>query len=157
MIDRKLIRAIRDQFVLDWQGIHGVRHWVRVRQNGLELCERTGANKRVVELFAFLHDSQRQSDGDDTEHGERAAEFAASLAGTHIHLEKKDLALLIFACAHHSSGSTEGDITVQTCWDADRLDLGRVATYPDSKRLCTPAARDPWMIRTCYERSKRWR
>lgn len=30
------------------------------------------------------------------------------------------------ALAYHSDGYTEGDITVQVCWDADRLDLGRV-------------------------------
>ena len=155
MSDRKLIHAIRDQFALDWHGLHGVRHWARVRQNGLLLCERTGARRQIIELFAFLHDSRRLSDGLDSEHGARAAEFAASLAGTLIHLSREDLSLLTFACEHHSHGRMEGDITVLTCWDADRLDLGRVGYYPDSKRLCTPAARDPWMIRSCYERSKK--
>ena len=38
-------------------------------------------------------------------------------------------------------GATTGDITVQTCWDADRLDLGRVGVYPEPARLCTDAAR----------------
>jgi uncharacterized protein len=38
-------------------------------------------------------------------------------------------------------GGTTADITIQTCWDADRLDLGRVGVFPDAARLCTGAAR----------------
>ena len=47
----------------------------------------------------------------------------------------------------------EGDATVLTCWDADRLDLGRVGIRPDPKYLCTPAARDPEMLASAYLRS----
>ncbi len=37
-------------------------------------------------------------------------------------------------------------ISLQACWDADRLDLGRVGITPKPHRLCTEAARDliPW-------------
>jgi uncharacterized protein len=42
---------------------------------------------------------------------------------------------------------------VQTCWDADRLDLGRVGKRPDPRRLCTPAARDRDVIEWAYRRS----
>jgi uncharacterized protein len=31
---------------------------------------------------------------------------------------------------------------MQVCWDADRLDLGRVGIIPKPDRLCTNAARD---------------
>jgi uncharacterized protein len=31
---------------------------------------------------------------------------------------------------------------VQACWDADRLDLGRVGIAPAPERLCTAAARE---------------
>ena len=44
------------------------------------------------------------------------------------------------------AGQTEADITIQTCWDADRLDLGRVWIIPDPDRLCTEPARDPALI-----------
>jgi uncharacterized protein len=47
----------------------------------------------------------------------------------------------------------DADITIQTCWDADRLDLGRVGTTPDPARLCTAAARDPEMLRWADRRS----
>jgi len=87
---RPLIEIVRQQFRLEWRGIHGVPHWGRVRWNGLAMARVNGAREDVVELFAFLHDSQRFHDGTDRD------------------------------------GLLEADITVQTCWDADRLDLGLV-------------------------------
>lgn len=153
VIDQKLVRIIREQFALDWAGIHGAGHWARVRDNGLRIAEVTGAKPKVIELFAFLHDSRRMNDGHDPEHGARAAMFAQSLAGSAFELESQDLQLLMDACRGHSDGHTTGDITVLTCWDADRLDLGRVGIRPDPKRLCTPAARDPHILEWAYSRS----
>lgn len=127
-------------------GIHGIAHWARVRTNGIRLAEQTGANPEVVELFAFLHDSKRLNDGRDPKHGARAAEFAASLRGSLLTLSEKEFELLRFACEYHTDGLTEADITIQTCWDADRLDLGRVGIRPDPRHLCTPAARESAMI-----------
>src|SRR5437867_3866227 len=119
MIDRELIRIIRSHFALDWTGIHGAPHWARVRDNGLRLAELTGANRKVVELFAFLHDSRRANETYDPSHGRRAALFAEMLAGSVFELEPHDLELLLTACRGHSDGLTVGDITVVTCWDAD--------------------------------------
>jgi len=154
-IARSLIEAIRSRYALEWHGIHGVRHWARVRNNGLKLAAHTGANRQVVELFAFLHDSCRLDDGYDREHGQRAARFAESLLGIHIFLPDRDFELLAHACTHHTGGDTAGDITVQTCWDADRLDLGRVGIVPDPLRLCTAAAQDRSMIEWAYRQSIR--
>jgi HD superfamily phosphodiesterase len=58
-----LVAFLRSHFVLDWHGIHGANHWARVKVNGLLLAAETGADARVVELFAFLHDSCREHDG----------------------------------------------------------------------------------------------
>jgi len=153
MIDRELVRVLRDQFALEWNGIHGAPHWARVRENGLRLAERTKANPKVVELFAFLHDSKRLNGGRDPEHGARAARFARTLAGSAFELEAADLDLLVAACREHSDGLTAGDITVLTCWDADRLDLGRVGIKPHPDRLCTEAARDPVVLEWAHRRS----
>lgn len=153
MIGEELVRILRAQFALEWEGIHGAPHWARVRINGLRLAEATGANARVVELFAFLHDSRRENDGWDPGHGMRAARLARKLAGIAFELEAQELALLEAACRDHSEGGTEGDITVLTCWDADRLDLGRVGVRPEPRRLCTDAARDPKTIEWAYQRS----
>lgn len=155
MISHDLTRILRNRFALDWTGIHGTPHWSRVRENGLRLAESTGANTQVIELFAFLHDSMRLSDGHDPDHGDRAAQFAQELAGTAFDLDTPDLDCLLIACRGHSDGLTTGDITVLTCWDADRLDLGRVGICPHPDRLCTDAARDPVMLEWAYRRSLR--
>src|SRR5262245_34989278 len=104
-----LLRTLKAQFTLDWDGIHGIRHWDRVRENGLRLAALTGARPRVVELFAYLHDSKREDDGYDPQHGDRAAEYARTLA---LDLIAADLDLLAAACRDHSRGFTEGDVTV---------------------------------------------
>jgi uncharacterized protein len=153
MVDQELVRIIRNQFALKWVGIHGAPHWSRVLENGLRLAEITGAKANVIELFAFLHDSRRLNDNYDPDHGLRAAEFARSLAGSAFELDPADLELLVTACRDHSDGLSQGDLTVLTCWDADRLDLGRVGIKPVPDRLCTKAARDPGILEWAYQRS----
>ena len=153
MIESRLIQIIRTQFALEWTGIHGAPHWARVRENGLRLAESTGADPKVVELFAFLHDSRRLNDGHDPMHGQRAADFARMLAQEEIEIDSIALELLVESCQGHSAGQMEGDITVLTCWDADRLDLGRVGIRPDPNLLCTEAARMPEMLEWAYRRS----
>ena len=153
MISRDLVRHLRANFALDWGGIHGAPHWARVHLIGLRLARQTGANPDVVRLFAFLHDARRVHDGRDKDHGARAAALARSLRGRFFDLPDPEFALLVSACAGHSDGRLEGPVTVLTCWDADRLDLGRVGIRPDPKRLCTAAARDPAMIDWAWRRS----
>lgn len=93
------------------------------------------------------------NDGYDPGHGPRAAQFARTLAGTAFELRSADLDLLMSACDGHSKGLMVGDITVLTCWDADRLDLGRIGIRPHPSRLCTEAARDPALLEWAYRRS----
>jgi uncharacterized protein len=152
---RALVDVVRDQYALPWNGIHGISHWTRVRENGLRLAASTGADAEIVECFAYLHDSKRTNEGRDPGHGSRAAQFARTLRGTVLNLSDERLELLAFACAHHTDGLIEADVTVQTCWDADRLDLGRVSIFPLAHRLCTPAARDPLVMQWAIERSQR--
>ena len=153
MISRELVVFLRGHFALDWGGIHGAPHWSRVRLNGLRLARLNGANPRVVELFAFLHDACRVNDGHDPRHGQRAAALIRELNGRAFAIQRDDVRLLELACYDHSEGRTRADITVQTCWDADRLDLGRVGIIPDPRFLCTQVARSPETIREAYRRS----
>lgn len=157
MISQDLVDVIEQSFALRLDGIHGVAHWTRVRANGLRLAELTGANLEIVALFAFLHDSKRLNDGRDPSHGARAADFAASLQDSLLTLSGEEFELLHFACKHHTDGLTEADITVQTCWDADRLDLGRIGIRPNPRYLCTPAARESTMIEWAYRQSREQR
>ena len=117
-----------------------------MRANGLIIAERTGASTNVVELFAFIHDSCRENEWTDHEHGHRSADYVDELRATVLAISDEEAQLLAFACRHHSDGMTDGDITVQTCWDADRLDLGRVGIRPHPAKLCTAAARDVKLI-----------
>ncbi len=155
MISQNLVRAILGQYALPWNGTHGVPHWARVLENARRLALRTHAKIEVLELFAVLHDARRLNEGEDRDHGRRGAEFAASLRGSLVHLASQDFDLLYTACASHTDGLVEGDITIQTCWDADRLDLGRVGIQPHREHLCTPAAKDPAFIAWAERRSRK--
>ena len=148
MLDlRPIVHAILEDYPLPWGGTHGVAHWARVLENGLRLAQVTGANVEIVQLFAVLHDSRRVNEGTDDGHGRRGADFAAQLRGDFFDLPDEDFQLLHNACVHHTDGLTDGDITIQTCWDADRLDLGRVGVCPEPKRLCTAAAKSPDILK----------
>jgi uncharacterized protein len=148
-----VLRAAKGRFALDLRGVHGVRHWTRVRENGHRLARQTGADKHLVELFAVLHDCCRENDRYDPGHGVRAADFARSLRGTLLYLADADFDLLFEAVRDHEAGRIRADVTVMTCWDADRLDLGRVRRRPDPRYLCTEAAKQKATIEWAYRRS----
>jgi uncharacterized protein len=152
LISPDLISEIRNQYRLNWNGIHGSAHFLRVRDNGIRLAETTGAKIHVVQLFAFLHDSMRENDRHDPDHGKRAAQFARQLQGRFFKLTSEELDLLSFACEFHTDGFIDGNVTVQTCWDSDRLDLGRVEKRPTAGKLCTAAAKTPEIIEWAYKR-----
>ena len=142
-----ILRAVLEDYALPWSGHHGIAHWARVLENGLRLAGETGAVVEVVQMFAVLHDSRRANEHTDPEHGPRAAEFATSLRGRLIDLSDHEFRLLHRACAGHTHERTHPDVTIQTCWDADRLDLGRVGITPDPRYLCTEVARRPATIK----------
>jgi len=52
---------------------------------------------------------------------------------------------------YQSDGTLGEDPTMKTCWDADRLDLGRVATKPAAKYQSTVASQH---IKSAYNWSK---
>ena len=81
------------------------------------------------------------------------ADLAAHLHGKLFDATSEELALLTDACERHSLGLTKADVTIQTCWDADRLDLGRVGIKPHPKYLCTAAAKASAVIQAAFLRS----
>ncbi|MBW2277201.1 MAG: hypothetical protein JRF63_06895 [Deltaproteobacteria bacterium] len=154
LVTPQLVRAILESYLLPLDGRHGPGHWARVFENGQRIARLSGADVELVELFALFHDSKRVNESNSPDHGLRGAELAASLRGRLFELDDGRFSLLHEACALHTDGLTDADISVQTCWDADRLDLGRVGFTPDRTRLCTEAARDPTVMRWAYERSR---
>ena len=136
-----VLKTVLEGYALPHCGTHGVAHWARVLENGLRLADETGAKVQVVTLFAILHDSRRMNEGTDPEHGPRAAEFAAELRGSVFDLDDHEFSLLYRACEGHTHERNHPDVTIQTCWDSDRLDLGRVGIMPHPSRLCTEVAK----------------
>jgi len=137
-----LWEIVAGQFYTKEYSDHGPEHWRRVERNGLLLATRTGADISVVRLFALFHDSRRESDDWDQGHGARGAKYAASLRGVAFDLPDELFELLNFACVWHTEGKNHDNPTIATCWDADRLDLGRVGIIPDSRFMCTDFGRE---------------
>ena len=129
------------QFACGPDSVHGPSHWRRVEENGLLIARHSGAIEPVVRLFAVFHDSRREHDGWDDAHGRHGAAFAARLRGKWFDLPDYEFALLEYACTWHTHGRTISDPTIGTCWDADRLDLGRVGKQPDPIYLSTATGR----------------
>ncbi len=153
-ITPELVEYLRSTYLLTWDGVHGWSHWMRVCENGLRIARLNGADQKIVTLFAFTHDMARRNEGTDHEHGARAAHrICKELQGRFFTLEQKELDLLTQAVKQHTNGFVEADITVQTCWDADRLDLNRVGIKPAPHRLCTPQARDPEVLAWANQRA----
>jgi uncharacterized protein len=151
-----ILHAVLEEYTLPRNGIHGVAHWARVFENGLRLAEESGAVLEVVQLFAILHDSQRVNEHHDPDHGPRAAQLACELRGALFSLSDDQFSLLHRACAGHTRERTHPDRTIQTCWDADRLDLGRVGMYPDPRYLSTEIAKRAETIRWADDRASRF-
>jgi uncharacterized protein len=141
-----ILREILRAYVLPVHGHHGVVHWARVLENGVRVAASNGGDAEVVRLFALFHDSRRVNEDDDEGHGTRGGELARSLRGTLVHLDDARFDLLYEACRLHTDGQTTGSPTLLACWDADRLDLGRVGIVPKPHLLCTDMAREllPW-------------
>jgi len=135
-----LLALIKSEFKLDWGGIHGANHWARVLHHGKTIGELRQADLLVVELFGFLHDSCRLNDGRDPQHGQRAADFAHGIQGDFYQLTPTQLDALCYAMQHHSGGEVSTNATIQTCWDSDRLDLGRVGIIPSPKFMSVEGA-----------------
>lgn len=150
-----LVQTILEQYRLPPTGVHGVYHWARVWENGLRLAEQTGADPEVVRLFALFHDACRVNEAVDPGHGARGARLAEALRGRYFELDDKAFACLVEACERHTDGLLDADVTVQTCWDADRLDLARVGIRPVPSRLCTPQAREEALLAWAVARSVR--
>ncbi len=133
--------SIRKQFKIDWHGMHGANYWARILHNGMAISTKRWADLLAVELFAFLHNSQRHNDDEDYQHGKRAAKYACSLNTVYFDLTATRMNALCKAIKHHIGGKVHDQATIHTCWDADRLDPGRVSIKPGTKFLSVEAVK----------------
>lgn len=138
----KLWETLTAHFYLgDWS-LHGPNHWRNVELNALKMARQNDADEMVVRLFAVFHDAERRNEGYDPEHGKRAAAFARQLHGDVFAIDHNQLDRLCEACELHNHGFVSDDVTVGTCWDADRLDLPRVGIRPDPAKMSTKEGRE---------------
>lgn len=150
----ELLDVIRTRSTGIRSHVHGETHWLVVAQAGLEVLEHApDADREVVLLFALLHDTMRVHDGIDRVHGREASRFARALRGEGLlRLEPHRLDVLCDACDRHADGETTDDPTIAACWDADRLDIGRVGIRIDPAYLSTPVPDWGALIRRGGER-----
>lgn len=130
---------------------HGVQHWMRVERNGRWLASKDDlADELVIRAFALIHDSQREEDGEDEYHGPHAAKYVDKLQtimGPDWILDVEQTYTLKRACNGHTAAHPDNyneltlDPTVACCWDADRLDMGRVGVEPEAEYLFTADGR----------------
>ncbi|HNW92899.1 MAG TPA: hypothetical protein PKM88_08325 [bacterium] len=128
-------------FGLGLNSVHGPDHWRRVDECACRLAPATGADLTVCRLFALGHDVCRNDDGEDRDHGRRAAAWLRTLAMLQGALDARQIEQLLAAVAGHTDGTVTGDPTIGTCWDADRLDLGRVGIIPAPQFMSTAAGK----------------
>jgi uncharacterized protein len=149
MIDYRAIwDEVISKFRCDLNSVHGPEHWRRVERNCLMIAARNGADLDVVRLFAVLHDSCRLNDYGDPEHGFRAAEYAKEMRRRLYKIDNARFDILYQACKLHAHGHTSTEPTIGACWDADRLDLGRVGVIPDPSLFSTQAGSDLLKLRS---------
>ena len=127
--------------------LHGLPHWQRVEKNGIFLSTKWRDGKlyvhkdidiKVVRLFAYFHDKCRTDNGYDLKHGERAAQLVLELRDTLLKdLTDDQVSLLERACRWHTTEQKTGILTIDTCFDADRLDLERVGIVPAAQKMAS--------------------
>jgi uncharacterized protein len=141
-MNHSFLEKIIHQFSLDVHGIHGPEHWIRVYENGYRLAQLTGPDVNVIMWFFLLHDCRRVTKSEDLGPGQRAADYARKHK-REIDLDENEFSLLVQALSCHTRGCDyRADITVQTCLDADRLDIVRTGCMVDPAQLYAEAAKD---------------
>ena len=134
-------RVLKDTSVTH-VSIHGPCHWARVERNGLYVAQQTGANQMIVQLFAVFHDCMRQNEYIDPGHGRRGAEYAVQIKDELINIHSDDFDKFYYACEWHTDQIATDDVTIAACWDADRLDLGRVGFILDPRYMNSKPAQE---------------
>jgi uncharacterized protein len=81
---------------------------------------------------------ERNDDGYDLQHGPRAAALVDEIRDTELaFLNDDEILQLKKACELHTTTWRTEDATVNACFDADRLDLGRVGIAPNPDKMAT--------------------
>ena len=140
MIDQGVLHLLRKESSFFDSPIHGIKHWKTVERNAHYLADFNNADKEVLSYFAYFHDCMRKNEHRDKGHGPRGAAFAKKHRDI-IPLNDIQFKQLTDACKGHTYGKRPECVTINTCWDADRLDLLRAGVIPDANRLYNEEAK----------------
>ena len=133
----KLRRFSASRWPIGMGETHGVKHWDRVAKFG-RLLYQDGADMNVIMAFAYLHDSERIDNEEDVNHGKRASKLIDAIRYSQLkELSDEQIEKLKRACELHTIEHRTGDITIDICFDADRMDLLRVGIVPLPERMAT--------------------
>ncbi len=117
--------------------IHGISHWDRVARNA-DALSTSDVDSLVVKAFAYIHDVERINESDDLQHGPRAALLVDEIRSSVLSfLNDQEIEQLKEACRLHTLRHKTEDATINACFDADRLDLGRVGITPNPDKMAT--------------------
>ena len=140
----------RDQsigdYILLWE--HGFLHSKYVEAFGLLMAgeyakENIVVDKDVVQWFAYLHDCMAKSGKYDPNHGEKAAIYIDEIRNDYLQdLSEIQIEKLKKACTLHSTTLATGDITIDVCFDADRLDSPKFGRVTDPEKMATRIGKD---------------
>ena len=118
---------------------HGLTHCQRVERN-VHRLKCSGVNMTVARLFAYFHDACRSEckTQSESEHGLLASELVLSLRNSLLkNLSDDEVAMLSNACKWHTTTFKTGNPTIDTCFDADKLDLWRIGAIPMPGKMAT--------------------
>lgn len=146
MTDKDIhIKKLRDYAIkhskMGYYSVHGISHWDRVARNA-DALDTSDVDSLVVKAFAYIHDVERINESDDWQHGPRAALLVDEIRSSVLSfLNDQEIEQLKEACRLHTLRHKTEDATINACFDADRLDLGRVGITPNPDKMATVTGR----------------
>ena len=124
MDNEKLIRVVKDT-VGSRVGAHGIDHLLRVRGYAIEIAEKEGARKDIVEAMALLHDLIRYEDERGRESVEETLKLAEKILKD-LKAPKADIRTILDGIRSHSIHSkmmTEPTtLEAKILFEADKID-----------------------------------
>jgi uncharacterized protein len=142
---KKLVERLQIDNPFYYSPIHGRRHYANVMAAGIELAAHFNLNPKLFKYFAYLHDSCRENEGYDPQHGPRAADYIDSIKDL-IDLCQAERWMLQSACTLHTSAKPwdgyKYTLYEKACFDSDRSDIIRTGLAVDPKYLFTSKAKE---------------
>lgn len=129
-VNQKLLEKVKAE-VGNRTGAHGLDHFMRVRKYAVYIAKKEGANVKIVEAMAFLHDLVRYEDEREEYSVEETIKKATEVLANLKQFSDADAKVILDGIRSHSLHSKieaiPGSLEAKVLFDADKLDsVGRV-------------------------------